>query len=225
MPASQSTQMTLDLGHRVAMGKEDFLVSPANQDAVAWIDMWPKWPAPALIIQGPAASGKSHLAAVWKEKSRATFVAPEDLGQYEADEIAARGQHLIIDHLDPWIGDRQSETTLFHLYNILKAESRSMLLTMRMTPKTADFVIADLASRLRAAPLAAISPPDDSLLAAVLIKLFNDRQIQIGHDVLTYILPRMDRSFDAACNLVRDADKLALAEKRAITIPLVRKLL
>ena len=126
--------------------------------------MWPKWPARRYYTR-PRRQRKIPSRRRLERKKSRHFYAPEDLGTYEADEIAARGQHLIIDHLDPWIGDKQSETTLFHLYNILKAESRSMLLLMRMTPKTADFVIADLASRLRL-HLAAISPPDDSLLCS-----------------------------------------------------------
>ena len=27
-----------------AQGREDFLVAPCNEVAVAWIDRWPKWP-------------------------------------------------------------------------------------------------------------------------------------------------------------------------------------
>jgi len=220
-----NAQMALDLGHREALGREDFLVSDANQDAVRWIDMWPKWPAPALILQGPAACGKSHLSAVWQEKSKAAFITAEELTTHEADMLAGRADTLILDHIDPWISDKAAETTLFHLYNILKSENRTMLITMRMSPAHADFVIPDLASRLRAAPLAAIAPPDDGLLAAVLVKLFSDRQLQLSAEVLAYILPRMDRSFGAAYELVAKADKKALAEKRAITIPLIREFL
>ena len=39
-------QLPLDLGHRPALGREDFLVAPSNQGAVAWIDRWPDWPGP-----------------------------------------------------------------------------------------------------------------------------------------------------------------------------------
>ncbi|MED5423417.1 MAG: DNA replication protein, partial [Pseudomonadota bacterium] len=53
-------QIPLDLKHRTAYGREDFLISPCNQDAAAWIDKWPDWPAPALMLYGPAASGKTH---------------------------------------------------------------------------------------------------------------------------------------------------------------------
>ena len=35
-------------------------------------------------------------------------------------------------------------------------------------------------------------PPDDMLLASVLIKLLSDRQLTVRHDVIGYVLPRME---------------------------------
>jgi len=223
--ALAAEQIPLNLGHRPAQGREDFLIAPSNQDAVAWIDRWPDWPAPALIIYGPAASGKSHLASVWAVKTNAVLVNNRCLADSDASEFAALGKYLVIDNIDLWLGDRTAETTLFHLYNLMREEQGSLLLTMNMAPTHIEFAIPDLASRLRAAPAAAIQPPDDTLLAALLVKLFADRQIRIGGDVLNYLLPRMERSFTAAHNLVVEADRLALSEKRPISVPLVRRIL
>ncbi len=218
-------QLTFDLGHRTAQGRDDFLIAPSNADAVAWIDRWPDWPAPALVLHGPAACGKSHLAAVWADQTDAVAIAPSDLAKIPADELFARGPHLVIDGVDPWIGDRASETTLFHLYNMAREQGHTILLTFRTAPSRLDFVVADLASRLRAAPAVAIHAPDETLLGAVLVKMFADRQLQVGQDVMTYLLPRMERSFAAARDLVTRADALALAQKRAISVPLVRDVL
>ncbi len=218
-------QLPLDLGHRPAQGREDFLVAPSNQDAVGWIDRWPAWPAPALVLYGPIASGKSHLAAVWGKRTGAAIIPTARLAESEADELAAAAKHLVIENVDLWLGDRAAETALFHLYNLMREERRSLLLTMTMAPPRIGFALPDLASRLRAAPAAAIQPPDDTLLAALLVKLFADRQLQIGHEVLAYVLPRMERSFAAAHELVKAADRLALSEKKPISVPLVRRVL
>lgn len=218
-------QIAFDLGHRAAHGRQDFLIAPCNRDAVAWIDLWPVWPAPALVLHGPAACGKTHLAAVWAQGNNATFVDTSALPAQSADAIAAQGEHLVLDHIDPWFGDRAAETVLFHLYNIMKENGRSLLFTSRMAPVHVNFALPDLASRLRAAPAASIHAPDDTLLAAVLVKLFADRQLQVGQDVIAYILPRMERSFAAAVDIVDRADRLALAEKKNIAVPLMRQLL
>lgn len=227
MPQSltNARQTAFDLGVRPAFGRDDFQVGQSNAAAVGWIDRWPDWMAPILILQGPAASGKSHLAAVWQEKSKAQKINPEWLTTRPADELFALGEALVIDGLDPWLGDREAETTLFHLYNMLREERRTMMITMRMAPSAADFILPDLASRFRAAPSVAIHAPDDMLLACLLNKLFCDRQLCVGCDVIAYLLPRMERSFAAAQELVRLTDRRALAEKRKISVPLLRLVL
>lgn len=225
MTQARILQIPLDLGHRTALGREDFFISPANADAVAWIDRWPDWPAPVLVVQGPPGCGKSHLAAVWARRSGADLIGAQDLQRESAEDLAARAEHLALDPAEPVIGDRESETALFHLYNILKEQGRTALVTLRTPPAQMPFVLPDLASRLRAAPLAAIAPPDDELLTAILVKLFDDRQIEIGREALAFALARMERSFAAARALADEADRLALSEKRPISIPLLRRVL
>jgi chromosomal replication initiation ATPase DnaA len=218
-------QIPFDLGHRAAMGRDDFLIAPNNQDAVAWIDHWPEWPAPTLILYGPIASGKSHLAAVWKEKSGAAFIDPKELNDTSVRPIAERAQHLIIEDADSLIGRIDGEKGLFHLYNLFKEEGRSLLITLQEPPIRRAFTVPDLASRLRAAPAVAIREPDDVLLGAILVKLFNDRQLRVGQDVINYITLHMERSFEAARKVVEQADHVALTQKRAITVPLLREIL
>ncbi len=215
----KAEQIPLDLPHRAATGREDFLVGQCNQDAVAWLDRWPEWPAPMLVIQGPPASGKSHLAAVWRERTNAEFCKPETL-----DASIING-HVVLDGLDLWLGDRETETRIFHLYNLFKEEGGSFLVTMRMSPSEITFAVPDLASRFRAAPLVSIHTPDDDLLSSILIKMFHDRQLAVNADIIQYILPRMERSFAGARDVVEHVDRKALAQKRAISIPLVRKVL
>lgn len=223
--STKAQQLPLDLGFRHAFQRSDFHIGQSNSDAVGWIDRWPEWPAPVFILQGPAASGKSHLAAVWHDKANASIIKPEMLVTHSAEELMALGNCFVIDALDPWLGDRAAETTLFHLYNMLKEEGRTMMVTMRMSPTHADFIVPDLASRFRAAPSVQIHAPDDMLLASVLIKLFRDRQLRLSNDVVTYLLPRMERSFAAARDVVARADHVALSEKRGISVPLMRKVL
>lgn len=215
-------QIPLEFPVRSAMGGEDFMIGQSNQDAVVWIDQWPNWPAPVLFLCGPAASGKSHLAAVWKTKTAATEVSPKDLVENEAERLAKAGKHLIIDGVDPWLGDRQAETTLFHLYNIFKEERRTIMLTGRATPTEIDFAVPDLASRLRAAPCTTIKSPDDTLLQNVIVKMFADRQIKIGEAELKYLMPRIERSFKFIRDIVAKCDELALSQKRAVTVPVIR---
>jgi chromosomal replication initiation ATPase DnaA len=218
-------QIPLNLGHRTALGRNDFLVATNNQDAVAWIDLWPEWPAPCLVLYGPVASGKTHLGAVWAERSEAVCVKASNIDETVIRDIADMNHHVIIEDGDALISDLKGEKGLFHLYNIFKEERRSFLLTLKEPPVRRSFALPDLASRLRAAPSVAIREPDEDLIEMLLVKLFNDRQLIVGADVLHYILPRIERSFEAVRDLVDRADKKAMIEKRKISIPLIRDIL
>jgi chromosomal replication initiation ATPase DnaA len=218
-------QIPLDLGYRPALGREDFIIAPSNQDAVAWIDLWPEWPAPSLSLYGPVASGKSHLAAVWGEKSGAACIRPDTLDDMSVREIANTAHHLILEDADGLIGNLEREKGLFHLYNLFREEQRTMLLTLSEAPVRRSFALQDLASRLRAAPAVAIREPDEILLGFVLVKMFTDRQLRVGQDVIKYALSHMERSFEAARRIVDETDRRAMAEKRAVSIPLVKEVL
>jgi chromosomal replication initiation ATPase DnaA len=74
-------------------------------------------------------------------------------------------------------------------------------------------------------PAVAVEPPDDALIGAVLLKLFADRQLAIGEDVVAFLLRHMERSFAAARRVVDRLDHAGLAEQRPITVPLARAVL
>lgn len=211
-------QLALELGHRAAFGREDFLVSGSNQEAVAWIDLWPNWPAPGLVIFGPAASGKSHLAEVWRARAGALRIAAADLARPDAPFGLAEAKAIVLEGADRGI----DETALFHLYNGLAERRGSLLLTAADAPSRWALTLPDLKSRVSALPAVAIRPPDDTLMEAVLVKLFADRQLRVEPELVTYLVARLDRSFAAAVDAVAALDRAALAAHRALTIPLAR---
>lgn len=218
---SGTGQLSFDFELRPAMGQEDFLVAPCNEDAVAWIDAWPDWPAAGLCIYGPPGCGKTHLANVWRARSGASSI---DIGRLDKDAVAdALGDTtacIVEDAVSP-----DSEQALLHLFNLLAERQGHLLLTAETAPARWNIALKDLKSRLLAIPAAAIGAPDEGLLGAVMIKMFADRQIHVPQDVLLYLLTRIERSFESARRMVAALDRAALSAHRRLTVPLAREVL
>ncbi len=213
-------QLSLGLTLPVSYAREDFLVAPGNAAALAWIDRWPDWPNGVLILYGQAGSGKTHLAQIWASRTPGALVSAGDaLTTATVDALAQ--QPLALDDADR-VGD---PAALFHLINLMRERGFSLLLTGSAAPARWTFSLPDLMSRLKAMPAQEIAAPDDALLAALLVKLFADRQLAIGEEVVKYLVPRIERSFHAARSWAAALDAAALAENRAVTVALVRKLM
>ncbi|MFN3077009.1 MAG: HdaA/DnaA family protein [Alphaproteobacteria bacterium] len=217
-------QLLLDFGHRPALGREDFLVAPGNREAVSWLEAWPRWPAQALALCGPPGCGKSHLAQVFATATGAALLPAAELDREQPARslaTATGGKVVIVEDADRGV----DEVSLLHLYNVLAQSGGGLLLTARLPPARWGIRLPDLASRLATLPVATIAAPDDTLMRAVLVKLFTDRQLRVTPEIVEFLLRHMERSFSVARAVVAAADSIAMAEHRPITVPLVAEVL
>ncbi len=215
-------QLSFDLPSKTALGREDFFVSPANALAVAMISAT-SWPGNKLVLSGPAGSGKTHLAHVWAGETGGRIVQAAAL-RYDDVPDLARGP-VAVEDVPVIAADAEQQKTLFHLHNLVLAEGHALLMTGRTTPKLWHLPLADLQSRAEGAHHVSLEGPDDALLGAVLAKLFTDRQLNPGPDVIAYLVKHMNRSFETAARVVEQLDEIALTEKRDITRALAVRLL
>ncbi|WP_102225086.1 P-loop NTPase family protein [Acidimangrovimonas sediminis] len=211
-------QLTFDLPVREALGREDFFVSRANAVALAALDTWPHWPQGKMALTGPAGAGKTHLAHVWAREAEARIIRAQELA---ATDLPGLGLRVVVEDADAMAGNRPAEEALFHLHNLVLASGGRLLVTAQSAPNRWPLTLPDLASRLQAAAVARLDPPDDALLAAVVMKLFADRQMAVAPPVISYLAARIDRSFAAARDAVARIDRLALTAGRTVTRPLV----
>ena len=216
-------QLSFDLPGKTALGREDFFVAPSNALAVAMIEAAATWPSRKLVLVGPAGSGKTHLAHVWAAASGAQIVGARDLARADIAQLAAGP--VGVEDVEQIAGDPEAQDALFHLHNLVLANGHALLMTGQGTPRHWAMSLPDLQSRLEGTQCATLEAPDDTLLAAVLAKLFSDRQIAPKRDVIPYLVTHMERSFEAAQRLVAGLDRAALTEGRSINRRLASQLL
>lgn len=207
--ADKPRQLPLDLEHAAGVSRDDLVVSQANAEVAALIDRWPDWPSPVVVLAGPAGSGKSHLASIWREVSGAARLDPAAL---QADPT-----HQAPILIDPFDGGRIDEDGLFHLVNTVRAAGTHLLIASRRFPAAWGLRLPDLVSRLKAATVVEIREPDDLLLSGVITKLFADRQVEVEPHVVQYLVRRIERSLVTANRVVEKLDRAALEQKSRIT--------
>jgi chromosomal replication initiation ATPase DnaA len=214
-------QLAFDLPLDPRFGREDFLVSPSNEQAYAQIESWPDWNDTVLILNGPRGSGKSHLAAIWAATAHAWTIDAFEIVPDKVPHLISNGA-LAIEDFDR--ADRD-EAALFHLINLAREKRAFVLLTCEKSPDHWGLRTADLLSRLRLAPSVSIAAPDDALLKAVLVKLFVDRQLVVDTSVVDYIALRIERSLAKADEFVTVLDKEALSRGRRVSRAMAAEIL
>lgn len=209
------------------MGLDDFMVSKCNKEAFDTLNAWPAWITNGLFIYGPQGCGKSHLAHLFVDKVRKTsaakikisIVSAEQINSRNVKRLADENQIIVVENVYP----KHNDEALFHLFNIFNENGRYMLWTAEKPSNHLHFTLPDLQTRLNMLPSIAISEPDDVMLKMLIVKLFNDRQMIIGEDILNYIMNNTRRSFAYVRDLVEEIDEISLAYQSSVNYGIVKK--
>ncbi len=217
----QPRQLAFALPHAESLTRDNFLEGPANEAALALVEHWPGWPNRIMLLAGEEGSGKSHLAAIWAERSGARITSAQALTAANVPNALATGA-LVVEDLK---ADGFDERALFHLMNLAREDAAFVLITARMPPSSFDIELRDLRSRLRAVPVVSLASPDDLLFRALIVKFCADRQLAVDESLVGYLASRIERSYAAARQAVELLDTEALRLGRPVTRALAAELL
>jgi chromosomal replication initiation ATPase DnaA len=213
-PPPPARQFALPLPLTASTDRADFLEDASNAQAVAWVDRVTDWPGGRLALFGPPGVGKTHLGRAFAA-ARGWRVLD---GALLRDLPAPSPGGTVLDDADA-VPDA---TALLHLVNLCAERREGLLLISREAPSRWPVTLADLSSRLRATTAVGIATPGDALLAALLAKLFADRQLRVAPEIQTWLLARLPREAAALAEAVARLDRAAMQARAPVTRPLAR---
>ena len=213
-------QLILKFPTHQAYKKEDFYVSPSNQEAYDFINSWPKWVKRIINIFGPSGSGKSHLASILKNKTSCLKIDSDELEEKIFFEFKTR-ESLIIENLN----EKVNEKLLFSVWNIALQDNKYFLITSKKPINSFKFKLDDLMSRVNSSLIIGINLPSDDLISVIIAKNFSDKQIKVEKKHIDYIIKRIDRSYEKISQFILTLDKYSLKKGSPFGLKLIKEVL
>jgi len=215
-----SDQLILKFPEHRAYKKEDFYVSPSNEQAFDFISSWPNWIKRIINIFGPSGSGKSHLASILKSKTKCLEILPKDLNENIISTFKTK-EVLIIENFN----EKISEQLLFSLWNTALQDNKYFLINSIKPISSYKFKLPDLVSRTKSSLSIGIKLPSDDLISAIIVKNFSDKQIIVEEKHIDYIIKRIDRSYEKISQFILTLDRYSLKKGSPFGLKMIKEVL
>jgi DnaA-homolog protein len=215
-------QIPLAIGVEAANSFDNFLPG-ANALAVAHLQALGPPSAP-VYLWGPSGSGKTHLLQALvlqyqQQGAQAGWFNAEDPAPWMFDESWAL---IVIDRCDELQPDPQHAAfTLF-----VEATTRGVPIVAAGRLPPVDLPLReDLRTRLGWGHVFALQPLNETEMRAALRREADRRGVFLSDEVMSYLLTRFARDLKYLMAQLDRLDEFALANKRAITVPLLKQML
>ena len=205
------------------------------------------WPGAPIYLWGPAGSGKTQLLHELHARARVEAQAAQWFGAdtpvpWTLDDDVALA---LLDGADQWSAAQQHAAfTLF-----VEAAGRVGAVPRPAAPEASSAALAadarlgvqfavagrlppvdlalreDLRTRLGWGTVHALQPLAEGDTRVALQQEARRHGVNLGDEVLDYLLTRFARDLKSLMHLLHRLDGFALAEKRAVTIPLLKRML
>jgi len=178
-----------------------------------------------IYLWAEAGAGKTHLlhalaTKAGQEGNRARLISADS--PESAFDYSPQTSHYLLDDVDQLFEEQQ--IAAFNLFNQIREQGGCMVCTGTLPPTRLE-LREDLRTRLGWGPVHAVRPLAEADTRDALRQEAGRRGVVLGDDVLDYILARFARDLKSLMHLLHRLDGFALAEKRAITVPLLKRML
>ena len=197
--------------------KKDFYVTSKNSLAFELIQKWPNWNNQFFFLYGPTKCGKTTICKIWQKKSKAIFLNKKKIEQF-FNNIYKKDFNVP----DNWILDNVD----LNLINIINEKKKSFfLMTSKVPPRQLPIKINDLLSRVLNSLVVKVHEPDNLLLAKIIKKYLEEREIIIDKKKINYLTNRIERSYQFAIKIAKKIDSKSLESHSNISFSFLKKIL
>ena len=200
---------------------DDFFVSKSNYFAYNLILNWPKWEKNIINLNGDKFCGKTHLTKIFIKKFKAFKIDAKNLSDEKIKEFKIH-QNFVLENFDQ---NSVNEKLIYSLINIVEQDNKYLIINSRKALDKYSFKLNDLNSRLKNCLNAKIELPDDSLMFAIILKNFSDRQIFTDKKIINYVIKNIDRSYSKICEFIYKVDQVSLQKQKPVTIKTIKEAL
>ncbi len=130
-----------------------------------------------------------------------------------------------LDGIEEVIANQEWQIAIFNLYNQLKEQGKSLLITGVNAPSQLNIQLKDLKSRLSAMFIYNIKPLNDEEKLTLLQKKAEEKGLELSTEVGHYLLARQQRDMPTLLAILDKLDQASLQAKRKLTIPFVKEVL
>ncbi len=178
----------------------------------------------AYVIWGGPGVGKSHLLTAFASAAGACGLRVTRLSADAAfpDDPFADTDVLCVDDADRLSPEQQG--FLFTAFNHVAQSGGCTVATGRSAPGLWS-MRDDIRTRMGSGLALEIVPIPQDGLAEALSQYAASRGFSVSQEVLAYLLSHAQRDLTSLCQTLAGIDRMSLAQKRAVTIPLLRAFL
>jgi DnaA family protein len=181
-------------------------------------------PAAPVYLWGPPGSGKTHLlrAMVTEREQhgeRAAWFAASDATPWQLDEAWSL---IVFDDCERY--DALQQQAAFSLFVQASVLGLQIAAAGRVPPVDLP-VREDLRTRLGWGHVFAVQPLAEDHVRAVLRREADRRGVFLSDEVMGYLLTRFARDLKHLMALLDRLDGFALSQQRAVTVPLLKRML
>ncbi len=237
------SQLLLNFPTRLEFNFSNFVISDGSRfafDAARNFCSQNEASCQSLFLFGQKNLGKTHLLLsignLTAERGiRALYIKGADFCDKMGDGESSQSQqtlkklmdvdYFLLDDVEALASSVAAQEKLYHIYNTVIEKGGKVAFASYFSPDKIKNAENYLTSRFQWGMLVEIKPIDDITTAKIIHKLAKDIDLNLPENIIDFLLSRIPRDFISIQNAVTVLNQESYAQKKKVTLPLVKKAL